>query len=66
MCSECQQTPCHSRCPNAPDPKVKGRCIRCGDELREDYQYYTDNYGNEFCSDDCAIEHHGIKSKDWD
>lgn len=66
MCIECRQTPCHPRCPNAPEPKVRGRCEQCGEELREDYEYYTDNKDNKFCSDDCVKEYHGIKSKEWD
>ena len=66
MCSECWQTPCHPRCPNAPEPKVRGQCKQCGEDLREDYEYYTDNDDNKFCSDDCALEYHGIKSKEWE
>lgn len=66
MCSECWQTPCHPRCPNAPESKVMGYCKQCNEELREDYEYYTDNEYNEFCSIDCAIKYHDIKSKEWD
>ena len=66
MCRECRQFPCHPRCPNAPDPRVRGRCEQCGDELREDYEYYIDNNDNKFCSDDCALEYYGIKSMEWD
>ena len=66
MCSECWQTPCHPRCPNAPEPKVRGHCKQCGGELREDYEYYTDNYDNKFCSEDCGTEYHGIESKEWE
>lgn len=65
MCEICHSNPCLSRCPNAPEPKVRGRCEKCGKELREDYEYYTDNEGNKFCSDDCALEYHGIKSQEW-
>ena len=42
-----------------------GICIQCREKLREDYEYYTDNKNNTFCSDDCAIKYHGIKSKEW-
>lgn len=56
----------HPRCPNAPEPKVRGCCEQCGEELREDYEYYTNNDDNKFCSDDCAKEYHGIKSKEWE
>ena len=26
----------HPRCPNAPEPKVRGCCKQCGDQLREE------------------------------
>ena len=55
----------HPRCPNATDPKVLGSCEQCNKGLREDYEYYTDNEDNKFCSIDCSLEFHGIKSKEW-
>ena len=51
-CEYCRQFPHHPRCPDAPEPKVRGHCEQCGEELREDYEYYTDNEDNKFCSDD--------------
>ena len=66
ICNECWQSPCHSRCPNAPEPKVRGYCKQCDKELKEYYEYYIDNEDNEFCSDDCALKYHGIKSKEWE
>ncbi len=66
MCEICHSSPCLNLCPNAPEPKTRGRCEQCGAELREDYEYYTDNEDNKFCSDDCALEYHGIKSKEWE
>lgn len=65
MCVECRQIPCNSKCPNAPNPKVRGYCQQCGEELREDYEYYTDEIGNIFCSEDCALEYYGVKPKGW-
>ena len=65
ICKLCNRYPCHHRCPNAPEPIVRGACERCGDDLREDYEYYTDNNDNKFCSQECAVLYHGIKSKDW-
>ena len=65
MCKECLQTPCDSRCPNAPEPNVMGRCAQCGEELREDYEYYIDNFDNEFCCEDCALEYYGVEVKVW-
>lgn len=67
MCEYCHQSPNHHpQCPNAPEPKVRGRCKQCGDVLREDYEYVKDNNENKFCSEDCAIEYYGIKSEWWD
>ena len=66
ICSECWQSPCHPLCPNAPESKVRGYCEQCGEKLREDYEFYIDNEDNKFCSEDCALEYHGIKSKEWD
>ena len=65
MCVECRQIPCNSKCPNAPNPKVRGYCQQCRRELREDYEYYTDEIGNIFCSEDCALEYYGVKPKEW-
>lgn len=56
----------HPRCPNTLNSKVRGICEQCREELREGYEYYADNEDNKFCSDDCAIKYHGIKSKEWD
>lgn len=66
MCSECMRHPCHPQCPNSNEPKVIGYCEECGDRLREDYEYYTDNEGSKFCTRECAIKYHGIESKEWD
>ncbi len=65
MCEVCLSSPCLNLCPNALEPKVRGYCEKCGEELREDYEYYTDREDNKFCSSDCALEYHGIKSKEW-
>ena len=66
MCEYCHCDVSHlPRCPNAPDPKIRGHCEQCKEELREDYEYYIDNEDNKFCSDDCAIKYHGIKSEEW-
>ena len=65
ICEICRQYPCNARCPNAPEPKICGHCEQCGEELREDYEYYVDNEEHKFCSDDCALEYHGIKPEEW-
>lgn len=33
MCSECHMTPCHPRCPNAPDPPAVTTCYRCKESI---------------------------------
>lgn len=67
MCEYCQYIiGHHPRCPNAPESEVHGYCDKCSVELRTDYEYYTDEEGNKFCSHDCAVDYHGIKTKIWD
>ena len=66
MCEYCHQYPHHPRCPNAPEPKVMGYCKQCNGELREDNEYCTDDNDNTFCSDECAMNYYGIRSKEWD
>lgn len=66
VCEICHSSPCLSRCPNSPNPKVRGYCEQCGEELREDYEYCTDNQDNKFCSDDCVKEYYGIRTEEWD
>lgn len=67
MCEMCGNIGrCHPRCPNATEPIIKGYCEQCKDELREDYEYYTDNENHKFCSEDCALEYHGVESKEWE
>jgi len=39
MCMECNQTPCHSRCPNASEKVEIKRCSECGNEIYEGEQY---------------------------
>ncbi len=30
MCKVCRMIPCNPRCPNAPEPKPKYECSKCG------------------------------------
>lgn len=64
MCEICQQYPCHSQCPNYEYHKV-GTCDKCGKDLYEEYEIWTDDNGNEFCSEDCAKDCYGIKEIDY-
>lgn len=67
MCEFCHRLSGHSsQCPNAIEPKVRGLCSKCGEILREDYEFYKDDGNNKFCSLECAIDYHGIKSKEWE
>ena len=35
MCDECRQSPCHARCPNAPERPSVYICDGCGGEILE-------------------------------
>lgn len=59
MCEYCHQSPHDCRCPNA-IPQLIGSCDTCGDDITDAYEHYTDNYGNLFCSRECALKYHGI------
>lgn len=48
MCSECWQSPCHPRCPNAPEPKGVTDCARCHDPIYPGEEYATIN-GVDYC-----------------
>lgn len=43
MCSLCHRTPCHPRCPNAPEPPVVHVCDQCGDPIYEGDDFYELN-----------------------
>lgn len=64
MCEICQQYSCHPQCPNYEYHKV-GTCDKCGEDLYEEYEIWTDDDGNKFCSDDCAKDFYGIKEMDY-
>lgn len=64
MCDVCQQYICPSQCPNYEYHKV-GTCDRCGEDLYEEYEIWTDDDGNKFCSEDCAKDYHGIKEMEY-
>jgi hypothetical protein len=48
MCIECRQSPCHPRCPNAPDPPSVFVCSGCGDSIRDGDNYW-EFFGEQFC-----------------
>lgn len=59
MCMECRQTPCHPRCPNAPEPEFFERCSECGAKLYVgDGCYKVD--GAIYCEDCMQGFHHYV------
>lgn len=57
MCSECLQSPCHSRCPNAPEPKAIHICEYCGEGIVEGEEFieYNGDYYHADCIKDMTI-----------
>lgn len=39
MCKECSQTPCHPRCPNAPESRAAFTCHKCGKSILPGDEY---------------------------
>lgn len=54
MCEICRQTPCHNRCPYAPEPQVAYRCWQCGNEIYEGEDLYIIN--DEMWCEECVTE----------
>lgn len=40
MCEICRQTPCNSRCPNAPETEPVEKCLKCGDGIYQGDGYF--------------------------
>jgi hypothetical protein len=56
MCVICRCTPCHPRCPNAPDPEYRIRCSECGCKIYLGEGYYKVD-GETYC-EDCMMGFH--------
>ena len=58
MCEICRQTPCHPRCPNAPEPKPVEMCCLCGEGICEGDEYLntTDGCVCKGCLEDFSID----------
>ena len=58
MCEVCRQTPCHPRCPNAPEPTPVYECSECGYGIYDGDKYaeIDGKYYCEECLDDMAAE----------
>ena len=63
-CEFCGRSPHHPQCPNYEYHKV-GTCDKCGEDLYEEYEIWTDSNGCRFCSEDCAKDYYGIKEMDY-
>lgn len=50
MCDVCFKSPCHPRCPNAPDPPAVYVCSGCSSTIYDGDDYY-EVLGEQFCSD---------------
>lgn len=50
MCEFCRQTPCASRCPNAPEPTSTAICLQCGEGIYEGDEYF-DGPDGPICKD---------------
>ena len=56
MCEICLQSPCHPRCPNAPDPPVVCLCCQCRNKIYEGDEVYdiNDEKWCESCVKECC------------
>lgn len=45
MCEICGQTPCHPRCPNAPEPEPVHICILCSEGIFAGDKFYESDDG---------------------
>ena len=52
MCQECLRTPCHPRCPNAPEPEEIPVyvCSGCSKEIMDGEDYW-EIMGEQWCED---------------
>lgn len=49
MCDICLRTPCHSGCPNAPEPTAIYTCDRCSEPILADDKYLEEPDGDYLC-----------------
>ena len=56
MCQECRMSPCHPRCPNAPEPLAVAQCAKCNSSIVVDDEYaqFDDTCYCEACLDDMS------------
>ena len=58
MCMICHQTPCHPRCPNAPEPKWIYQCSKCGEGIFAGDKYIDTGTETicEWCAEDMTVQ----------
>lgn len=58
MCSYCLTSPCHPRCPNAPEPVPKYVCSECGEGIFEGDKFFENGKKTicEYCLEDMTVE----------
>ena len=49
MCNECHQSPCDTRCPNAPEPPIIHTCDECHEPVRAGDIYFEERGGEILC-----------------
>jgi hypothetical protein len=64
MCEICLRSPCHNRCPNAPDPRAVFICSGCGRDIYDGDDYW-DVMGEQFC-ERCIDNAKGVAEYDPD
>lgn len=64
MCEICLRSPCHVRCPNAPEPIPVFICAECGNDIHDGEDYY-EVLGEQFC-EHCIDNAKGVAEHDPD
>lgn len=63
MCEVCRRYPCHSSCPNAPEPPMFAHCVMCGSDILYGEEYY-DIYGDYYCENCMSSCHKTAEGED--
>lgn len=63
MCEVCLKSRCPRECPNY-SHKIIGKCAKCQDSIYDTDMRYSDDDGNLFCDEICAIVFYRIRKVD--
>lgn len=63
MCSECRQSPCHPRCPNAEEPPIYSKCEICGEPIYDGDEFYQID-DHDYC-ESCVFESYKTAEVDF-